>query len=131
VRSERLGRIIGIAGASCAGILWLVVLSGCVAFLLQARRGLEGLAAVGTIPVAVLAGALVTFSIIGVVVLARRVDRVSPARLASVHAVLAAIVLLGGREVPWPFAAALLAIVASQVVALRCFAQSTPPPPRP
>lgn len=122
MRRARLGRIIGTTGGVVAAGLWGFLLFGCLAWLIDPPHGLERLAILGILPLAVIAAPIFVVSVGDVIVLARRVDTTMPWRVGSVHLVLA--LILGYRHA-WLPALGLFAISASQLLAIRLF-QLTP-----
>jgi hypothetical protein len=125
MQRQRVGRFIGATGAACAAAFWGFLALSMLALLLDPPTGWRGLVVLGAVPLGALAAVLLVVSVADVVVLARRVDIGMPWRVAAVHLVLAIVVLWGGGLRAWFGASALLAVAATQVIAIRLF-QMTP-----
>ena len=124
---ERVGRIIGATGGVCASALWGFIVFAVLALLVEPASGLRGLVLIIAMPMGAIAAVLFVVSVADVIVLARRVDVGMPWRVAATHVVMALVVLgIGGGAQAWLAASALLAISATQVIAIRLFRQMTP-----
>jgi hypothetical protein len=121
-RRQRLGRIVGGAGAVVASLFWGVLVLAVVSLLIE-PTDFERFVLIFAIPMGVLASVLFVVCLIDVVVLARRVDVGNPWRVASLH-VLMTVVLLWMRG-SLLVAAIPASIAVSQIIAIRLF-QMTP-----
>lgn len=125
-RREHVGRIIGATGGVCASALWGFIVFSALALLMEPASGVRGLVLIVAMPMGAMAAVLFVVSVADVIVLARRVDVGMPWRVAATHVVMALVVLwIGGGTRAWLGASALLAISATQVIAIRLF-QMTP-----
>ena len=95
-----------------------MIVLAIAAFLLTPHKGLDGLALLALIPLAPMACMMFVAAVIDLVVLVRRADRGNPWRVAAMHAVAAVGATWLGS---WLAVTVLLGIVATQVIALRCF----------
>jgi hypothetical protein len=125
-RCETAGRIIGATGGVCASAFWGLMLIAALSILIEPGNGIARLAVLVAIPFGAMAAMLFVVSVANVIVLARRADTSMPARVAGAHLMMAVLVVLTSDGAQRLLAVgALLAICATQVVAIRLF-QMTP-----
>ena len=125
MRRQRVGRFIGATGAACAALFWGFIVLSVIALLLEPNPGWRALGLIIAMPMGVLSAMLLTVSVYDVIVLARRADVAMPWRVAAVHLLLAVAVLYLDGTRAWLAAGALLAVAATQMIAIRLF-QMTP-----
>lgn len=126
-RCEKVGRAIGAIGGACASAVWGFLVFAAAALLIDPGTGLEGLVVIVAMPVGAMASVLFVASVANVIILARRADTSMPWRIAATHVVMALVILwIGGMGSSALLGAlAMLAISATQVIAIRLF-QMTP-----
>ncbi|MDQ3339052.1 MAG: hypothetical protein M4D80_28155 [Myxococcota bacterium] len=125
MRRQWVGRFIGATGAACASLLWGFIVLSVIALLLEPSSGWRTLGLIIAMPVGAVAAVLLIISVADVIVLARGADVAMPWRVAGMHLCLAVVVLWGGGTRAWLAASVLLAVSATQVIAIRIF-QMTP-----
>lgn len=113
-----VGRIVGGAGAAAAMVAWGIASLSTIAYLMTPKRGLEGLGVIFVIPAAPIACGMCLVSTLALFALARRADRTSPWLLAAMHGLVA--LAAWTADAPALLLGS-LAVVATQLVALRCF----------
>ena len=114
---EQLGRLVGLLGAAIALLFWGMALVAIAGELVT------GVAALG-IPLVLLASLQVAFAAADAALLARRVEVGIPWTLAASHVVIALALLGLGHA--WGIVCVLVAIAATQMIALWLFGQITP-----
>ena len=125
MRRQRVGRFIGATGAACASLFWGFIVLSVIVMLLEPPTGWRGIALIFALPMGVLAAMLLTVSVHDVIVLWRRTDFVAPGRVAVMHLAIALLLLYMQGMRAWIAVGALLAVSATQVIAIRLF-QMTP-----
>ena len=114
MRRQRVGRFIGATGAACATLFWGFIVLSAIAMLLEPPTGWRAIGLLFALPFGVLAAMLLTVSAYDLV-----------GRVAAVHLVLAVLLIYTQGTRAWVAVGALLAVVATQVIAIRLF-QMTP-----